>query len=202
TRKKDFDLSSEKEKTSVLDTKVVNVSHSSKSEPSNSNDKNENSWASNIEQEEKPVGKGKQKVIPSTSEAYKAKNMVTEQEGPSTKVLESNNLEKVVSTDIANDQKVTSEENPNSTSTPNQNSLLVEDNYKNTDDQTLVANLDQDITMEPLDCDKENRTDEKEFTLVTSKKNNRKGNKKKNLITNEDNNKSRTENARTGFSPY
>ena len=77
TRKKDFDLSSEKEKTSVLDAKVVNLFHSSKSKPSNSNDKNENSWASNIEQEEKPVGKGKQKVIPSTSKVHKAKSEKT-----------------------------------------------------------------------------------------------------------------------------
>ncbi|CAG8588837.1 1962_t:CDS:2, partial [Cetraspora pellucida] len=74
TRKKDFDLSSEKEKTLVLDTKVENISHLPKSKPSNSNNKNKNSWASNIEQEEKLVGKGKQKAILLTSEVNKAKS--------------------------------------------------------------------------------------------------------------------------------
>ncbi|CAG8538488.1 8746_t:CDS:2, partial [Cetraspora pellucida] len=178
-----------------------------RSKPSNSNNKNENSWASNIKQEEKPVDKGKQKAIPLTSKVNKAKsdktcvdintennkqadtehvhithdkmdtqdntnNMITKQEGPSTKVLESNNLKKDNSIDIINDQEATSEKNPSNTSTPNQNILLMEVNCKNTDDQTPVANLDQNITMEPSDCNKENRTDEKEFTLVTSKKNN------------------------------
>ncbi|CAG8710069.1 14206_t:CDS:2, partial [Cetraspora pellucida] len=63
-----------KEKTSVLDTKVENISHLPKSEPSNSNNKNENSWASNIEQEEKLISKGKQKAIPLTREVNKAKS--------------------------------------------------------------------------------------------------------------------------------
>ncbi|CAG8625450.1 6459_t:CDS:1, partial [Cetraspora pellucida] len=56
---------------------------------------------------------------------------------PSTKVLESNNLKKDNSID--NNQEATSEKNPNNTSIPNQNSLLIEVNHKDTDDQTPVA---------------------------------------------------------------
>ncbi|CAG8598354.1 13693_t:CDS:1, partial [Cetraspora pellucida] len=91
--------------------------------------------------------------------------MITEQEGPSTKVLEPNNLKNNGLINIVNDQDATSEKNSNNTSTPNQDSLLMEVNYKDTDDQTPVANLDQDINMKPLDCDKENRTDKKKNSL-------------------------------------
>ncbi|CAG8781564.1 11021_t:CDS:1, partial [Cetraspora pellucida] len=56
-------------------------------------------------------------------------------------------------------------ESPNSTSMLNQDSLLIEANHKDTDDETFVTNLDQDVTMELLDSDKENKTEEKEFTL-------------------------------------
>ncbi|CAG8525945.1 13668_t:CDS:2, partial [Cetraspora pellucida] len=240
TRKKDFDLSSEKEKTHVLEAEVESESYSVKDEPSKSNNKNVKSGASNTEQEGKPVGKGKQKAIPSTGDNNKAKsdkarvdvntvntennkqteaehvhttrdkvdtqdnvndnttsdstdldnkNMITEQNGPSTKVLEPNHSKKGDLINNANIPDSTSKENPNSASTLNQDSLPMEINHKDTDGETSATNLDQDVTMEPFDSDKENKAEEKEFTLVTSKKNNRKGNKKKNLVTSEDSNK-------------
>ncbi|CAG8783492.1 1009_t:CDS:1, partial [Cetraspora pellucida] len=110
-------------------------------------------------------------------------DMITEQEGPSTKVSESNYSEKSNLIDNINNQDSASMKSPNSTSMLNQNSLSIKANHKDTDDKTSVTNLDQDVTMELLDSDKKNKTEEKEFTLITSKKNNRKGNKKKNLAT-------------------
>ncbi|CAG8765751.1 6934_t:CDS:1, partial [Cetraspora pellucida] len=73
TRKKDFDLSSEKEKTFVLETEVKSILYSSKNEPSKSNTKNGKNQASNIEQEGKLAGKGKQKATFFTSEDDKTK---------------------------------------------------------------------------------------------------------------------------------
>ncbi|CAG8679989.1 8982_t:CDS:2, partial [Cetraspora pellucida] len=154
-----------KEKTSVLDTEVESILYSLKNEPSKSNTKNEKSQASNIEQEGKLAEKGKQKATSFT-------NMITEQEGPSTKVSEPNYSEKSDLIDNINNQDSASMESPNSTSMLNQDSLSIEANHKDTGDETSVTNLDQDVTMEPLDSDKENKTEEKEFTLVTSKKNN------------------------------
>ncbi|CAG8757097.1 3518_t:CDS:1, partial [Cetraspora pellucida] len=77
TRKKDFDLSSEKEKTSVLDTEVESILYSSKNEPSKSNSKNGKSQASNIEQEGKLARKGKQKATSFTNEDDKTKSNKT-----------------------------------------------------------------------------------------------------------------------------
>ncbi|CAG8765500.1 9134_t:CDS:2, partial [Cetraspora pellucida] len=47
------------------------------SKPSKSNNQGDKNWTSNIEQEEKPVGKGKQKATSSTSENNKVKNNKT-----------------------------------------------------------------------------------------------------------------------------
>ncbi|CAG8540854.1 8535_t:CDS:2 [Cetraspora pellucida] len=114
-----------KKKTSVLDAEVESEFYFLKDKPNKNNNKNVKSWASNIEQEGKPVGKCKQKAIPSTSEDNKAKDP-----------------------------------------------LLMEINHKDTDDKIDATNLDQDETIKPLNSNKKNKAEEKEFTLITSKKNN------------------------------
>ncbi|CAG8492438.1 3653_t:CDS:2, partial [Cetraspora pellucida] len=139
-KKKDFDLSSEQEKTPIVKAETVNMPYLPNSKPNKSNNKSDKNWASNIEQEEKPVGKGKQKATSSTS-----KNLL---------------------------QDLTFEENTTSIPISKHGLSSIEANYKNTNNETPATNYDQDITMEPLDYNKENKTEEKEFTLVTSKKNN------------------------------
>ncbi|CAG8786681.1 298_t:CDS:1, partial [Cetraspora pellucida] len=89
---------------------------------------------------------------------------------------------------------LTFEENTTSIPISKHGLLSIEANHKNTNNETPATNYDQDITMKPLDCNKENKTKEKEFTLVTSKKNNQKEYKKKTLTTNEKSNKSKTKN--------
>ena len=104
-------------------------------------------------------------------------DMVTEQEGQNTNVPNSNHLKENDLINTIDNQNSTSEENTTSIPIPKHGLPLIEANHKNTNNKTPAANYDQDITMEPLDCNKENKTEEKEFILITSKKNNRKGNK-------------------------
>ncbi|CAG8817857.1 16527_t:CDS:2, partial [Cetraspora pellucida] len=74
------------------------------SKPSKSNNQADKNWASNIEQEEKSVGKGKQKATSST-------NMVTEQDGPNTNVPNPNYLKENDSINTIDDQDLTFKEN-------------------------------------------------------------------------------------------
>ncbi|CAG8835963.1 9492_t:CDS:1, partial [Cetraspora pellucida] len=116
-------------------------------------------------------------------------NMVTEQDGPNTNVPNPNHSKENDSINTIDDQDVTFEENTTSIPISKHGSSLMEMNHKNTNNETPATNHNQDITMEPLNCNKENKTEEKKFTLVTSKKNNQKENKKKTLITSEESNK-------------
>ncbi|CAG8481389.1 10704_t:CDS:2 [Cetraspora pellucida] len=161
-KKKDFDLSSKQEKTSIIEAETANIPYLPNSKPSKNNNQGDKNWASNIEQKEKPVGKDKQKATSFTNE---------------------------------NNKDVTFKENTTSIPISKHGSPLKKANHKNINNATPATNHDQDITMEPLDCNKENKIEEKKFTLVTSKKNNRKENKKKTLTTSEESKKSKTENA-------
>ncbi|CAG8799616.1 3308_t:CDS:1 [Cetraspora pellucida] len=99
-------------------------------------------------------------------------NMVTKQDGPNTNIPNPNHLKENNSINTIDDQDLTFEENTTSIPISKHGSPSIEANHKNTNNETSTTNYDQDITMEPLDCNKENKTEEKEFTLVTSKKNN------------------------------
>ncbi|CAG8824149.1 1943_t:CDS:2, partial [Cetraspora pellucida] len=67
----DFDLSSEQEKTPIIEAETANTPYLPNSKPSKNNNQDNENWVSNIEQEEKPVGKGKQKATSSTNENNK-----------------------------------------------------------------------------------------------------------------------------------
>ncbi|CAG8653715.1 13188_t:CDS:2 [Cetraspora pellucida] len=92
-------------------------------------------------------------------------DMITEQDGPNTNVPNSNRLKENDSINTIDDQDLSFEENTTSISISKHGSPLIEANYKNTNNETPATNYDQDITMKPLDCNKENKTEEKEFTL-------------------------------------
>ncbi|CAG8563047.1 24563_t:CDS:2 [Cetraspora pellucida] len=110
------------------------------SNPNKSNNQCDESWTSNIEQKEKSVGKDKQKATSFISENNKIKNSKTHAE------------------------------NTTSIPIPKHNSPLIEANHKDTNNETSAANYDQDITIELLDCNKENKTKKKEFILSFQKK--------------------------------
>ncbi|CAG8827072.1 15893_t:CDS:1, partial [Cetraspora pellucida] len=76
TKKRNFDLSSEQEKTPIIEAETANMPYLPNSKPSKSNNQDDENWASNIKQE-KPVGKGKQKATSSTSKNNKIKNNKT-----------------------------------------------------------------------------------------------------------------------------
>ncbi|CAG8543053.1 2060_t:CDS:2 [Cetraspora pellucida] len=192
-RKKDFDLSSEQEKTPIVEAETANTSYLPNSKPNKSNNQGDKNWVSNIEQEEKPVGKGKQKATSSTKilngnkQTYQKmqtenissspknpyiSNMITEQDGLNTNVLNPNHLKENDSINTIDDQNLTFEKNTTSIFISKHSSPSIKANHKNTNNETPATNYDQYITIEPLDCNKKNKTEEKEFTLVISKKNN------------------------------
>ncbi|CAG8784055.1 14522_t:CDS:2 [Cetraspora pellucida] len=70
-KKKNFDLSSEQEKTPIIKAETANMPYLPNSKLSKSNNQSDENWASNIEQEEQPVGKGKQKATSSISKNSK-----------------------------------------------------------------------------------------------------------------------------------
>ncbi|CAG8738347.1 14800_t:CDS:1, partial [Cetraspora pellucida] len=54
-KKKNFDLSSEQEKTPIIEVETANTPYLPNSKPSKNNNQGDENWTSNIEQEEKPV---------------------------------------------------------------------------------------------------------------------------------------------------
>ncbi|CAG8728636.1 10477_t:CDS:1 [Cetraspora pellucida] len=107
-----------------------------------------------------------------SSENLYISDIVTEQDGPNTNIPNPNHLKENNLINTIDDQNLTFEENTASISISKHGSPLIEANYKNTNNETSATNYDQDITIELLDCNKKNKTEEKEFTLITSKKNN------------------------------